>query len=671
MSIDPRTPTMHTAMEIVKVRVQKEKHAKHKRVRGALSAVLGFPLGRSTLGSKISEGDHGRITVQLANSTKPTSEAMLQVQELVSDTIAKNLPCYTVTMLRSEAEALYGECMYDKFEVPAEVTELSMVYIQGLSLHATPNKCLPSTKAVGSIQCEVQLNSTVGRLHHQTPIAVHCITQEKFRASKCELEVMFDVIAPTTAVAAAAAAEVQSCAAPAEDVIKPLQSSVPRHGTAATGNSADCDNVAASSSSDGAAVDAGTATNGQNVTPWEVEAEEEIDYGKLVRTFGSQLIDEDMVSRVERLTNQCGTGAIIMCFKCVLPLWLLEYAPAPSSSAAIKHSGSSDVQHEPKITLLLLLLVRAACILYVHYYHLQQRAHRFLRRGVFFSHRDLNLLLDMYERGEKFYLYTGRGPSRTFVFSDLDYIGSMYPVILKIQKFVTFNQTRGIFGFNDSTNIGCIAFPAVQRQASRNSDIAIFLFNYAQSGLAHLNLSWNCNLHCDAAPAFPASFPTVLKGQTKMPCLIPCAIDQDAYFRMTRDVAPRLSKFFPGLQGPKGKMSSSAENTAIFVTDTPKQIKKKIQGSFSGGQDTKELQLLHGANLHVDVAYQYLGFFLEDDAELKQIGDDYSSGKMLTGDVKAKLTAVLTTLVQQHQERRAAVTDEVLQQFLAVRPLDF
>jgi tryptophanyl-tRNA synthetase len=42
----------------------------------------------------------------------------------------------------------------------------------------------------------------------------------------------------------------------------------------------------------------------QNVTPWEVEAEEEIDYGKLVRTFGSQLIDEDMVSRVERLTNQ-------------------------------------------------------------------------------------------------------------------------------------------------------------------------------------------------------------------------------------------------------------------------------------------------------------------------------------------------------------------------------
>jgi len=34
-----------------------------------------------------------------------------------------------------------------------------------------------------------------------------------------------------------------------------------------------------------------------------------------------------------------------------------------------------------------------------------------LRRQVFFSHRDLNWILDRYEAGEKFVLYTGRGPS--------------------------------------------------------------------------------------------------------------------------------------------------------------------------------------------------------------------------------------------------------------------
>ena len=40
-----------------------------------------------------------------------------------------------------------------------------------------------------------------------------------------------------------------------------------------------------------------------------------------------------------------------------------------------------------------------------------RRAHRWLRRGMYFSHRDLNHILDLYEQGKKFFLYTGRGPS--------------------------------------------------------------------------------------------------------------------------------------------------------------------------------------------------------------------------------------------------------------------
>ena len=39
-------------------------------------------------------------------------------------------------------------------------------------------------------------------------------------------------------------------------------------------------------------------------------------------------------------------------------------------------------------------------------------AHLFLKRGLFFAHRDLEPILDAYEKGEPFYLYTGRGPSR-------------------------------------------------------------------------------------------------------------------------------------------------------------------------------------------------------------------------------------------------------------------
>lgn len=51
-----------------------------------------------------------------------------------------------------------------------------------------------------------------------------------------------------------------------------------------------------------------------------------------------------------------------------------------------------------------------------------KKVHRFLRRGIFFSHRDLHQILDYYEKGIKFYLYTGRGPS-----SEALHLGHLIP----------------------------------------------------------------------------------------------------------------------------------------------------------------------------------------------------------------------------------------------------
>ena len=119
-------------------------------------------------------------------------------------------------------------------------------------------------------------------------------------------------------------------------------------------------------------------------------------------------------------------------------------------------------------------------------------------------------------------------------------------------------------------------------------------------------------------------------------------------------------------------MSGSLVNTAVFLTDTPKQIKDKInKHAFSGGKETLELQRQFGADLSVDVSYEWLSFFLEDDERLAQIGKDYSSGAMLTGEIKKELIAVLTTMVEEHQERRKLVTDETVRQFMEIRPLDF
>jgi tryptophanyl-tRNA synthetase len=49
--------------------------------------------------------------------------------------------------------------------------------------------------------------------------------------------------------------------------------------------------------------------------------------------------------------------------------------------------------------------------------------HVFLRRGLFFSHRELDLILNLYEKGKSFYLYTGRGPSAGM------HIGHMVPFL--------------------------------------------------------------------------------------------------------------------------------------------------------------------------------------------------------------------------------------------------
>lgn len=341
--------------------------------------------------------------------------------------------------------------------------------------------------------------------------------------------------------------------------------------------------------------------------------------------------------------------------------------------------------------------------------------HHWLRRGIFFSQRDLHSILNQFEQKKRFYLYTGRGPSagslhvghlvpfmftkwlqdvfdvplviqltddekflwkglkvdearklaienakdiiacgfdleKTFIFNDTEYISqerSFYSNILQIQRLVTFNQVKGIFGFGGSDSIGKIAFPAVQ-----------------------------------AAPCLSTTFPKVFGEHSKaIPCLIPCAIDQDPYFRMTRDVAPKLkapkpalihSVFFPALQGAQTKMSASDPNSSIFMTDTPNQIKNKINRyAFSGGGETVEEHRLKGGNCDVDIAYQYLTFFLEDDAKLAEIKSQYTKGEMLTGEIKSHLITVLQEIVATHQANRKKITDEVVQQFMTPHRLRF
>jgi tryptophanyl-tRNA synthetase len=93
--------------------------------------------------------------------------------------------------------------------------------------------------------------------------------------------------------------------------------------------------------------------------------------------------------------------------------------------------------------------------------------------------------------------------------------------------------------------------------------------------------------------------------------------------------------------------------------------------AFSGGRETVEEHRRLGGNCDVDVPYQYLSIFCFDDSKLNRIREEYSSGRMLTGEIKKELVDVLTPIVLEHQRARLAVTDEVVKTFLTPRRLEF
>ncbi|MEM0449396.1 MAG: tryptophan--tRNA ligase [Methanomassiliicoccales archaeon] len=351
------------------------------------------------------------------------------------------------------------------------------------------------------------------------------------------------------------------------------------------------------------------------VTPWQVSGE--IDYDQLIQRFGTKKVDEALLDRLAR------------------------YGPL----------------------------------------------HPMLRRGVVYSQRDVEWLLDLYDKGVKFSLYTGRGPSgnthlghlmpwifckylqdifdaplyfqmtddekflfnesltleetkvraldnaldvialgfdskKTKIIIDTDCIKTLYPLALKVAKKVTFSTARAVFGFDNSTNIGSIFFTSIQ-----------------------------------SAPCF---LPTILEGKN-VPVLIPCGIDQDPHFRVTRDVAESLgfykpallhTKMFPGLSGGD-KMSSSIPESTIYTTDTPKIVKKKVSNAFTGGAVSAEEQRKTGGKPEVCAVFKYQYYLFEpDDKALDDLAFRCRNGEVLCGECKKLLTDRLLRFLEEHQKRR-------------------
>lgn len=78
----------------------------------------------------------------------------------------------------------------------------------------------------------------------------------------------------------------------------------------------------------------------------------------------------------------------------------------------------------------------------------------------------------------------------------------------------------------------------------------------------------------------------------------------------------------------------------------------------------------NGCDLEVDVPYQYLTFFMEDDVRLEEIRVKYSKGEMLTGEVKQELIKIMQAFVTELQNARKKVTDKDVDFFMSIRKIE-
>jgi len=147
MTIETRT---HTALHVLK---------------GAVVKVLG---ARWTAGVHV-KGNHGRLTLQF--DRKPTPEEVIHIEELANSKIMEDALVEVTDMERTEAEALWGDAIYDLFSIPPAITRLSILHIPDWNVNACNKQHTPTTAPIGRLT----------------------ITKTRYRATKRLLEISYDI----------------------------------------------------------------------------------------------------------------------------------------------------------------------------------------------------------------------------------------------------------------------------------------------------------------------------------------------------------------------------------------------------------------------------------------------------------------------------------------------
>ncbi|OAG30993.1 tryptophanyl-tRNA synthetase [Nematocida sp. ERTm5] len=368
-----------------------------------------------------------------------------------------------------------------------------------------------------------------------------------------------------------------------------------------------------------------------NITPWEVTGTEDgnINYNNVIEQFGCQAFTPELAQKYE-LNHILFTRGIVFAhrdFIHAIESFTAANKPIYLYTGRGPSSGSMHLGHAVAFLLCKYLQDRFKCKLVIQITDDEK---------YIWKNLTLDETINYGRENAKDIAAFGFDPNLTYIFSNTLSSHLFIRNILTIEKTLTLKDMQKVFGLTESAKVGQIAFPVKQ-----------------------------------IAPCYATSFPEYLDKDAI--CLIPSSIDQDPYFRLARDISHKLNGikpcsiytyFLPALQGACTKMSASAQETSIYLSDTPAMIKKKIMKyAFSGGQATLEEHRELGGNPDVDVAYQYLKFFMEDDDKLAKLKEGYIKGEILSGEMKKVCIEVLQKFTSEFQQRRSEMTDERMSKF--------
>ena len=334
---------------------------------GHSSGKFSIPLGKKT-GTD--------CVIDLPDDSERVEAEILDVLEAAANgMVASDLPISTVIMDKDEALTKYGDCILDagqksklfgkkkkkkkdkkdgddkKDDTPAEPVDntITLVHLPGLILAVPPGPVYASTgKIPGKILLERKENGTSS-----------IRSGKKARNADITIKFKFDSSDDGNNGDVAMADESTSSPPEVTDIAPLLTKSIrtyegktlfdKQQQEAKTSQDDVEKKMAAATIVDNDNDDpAGGGGSDGDMVVNAFEVSGKIDYSRLVDDFGSKLIEPELLARLERLTVGRGTVPYL---------------------------------------------------------------HQFLRRNIFFSHRDLSKICDCLETGKPFYLYTGRGPS--------------------------------------------------------------------------------------------------------------------------------------------------------------------------------------------------------------------------------------------------------------------